>query len=236
MSDFTLRTKMLLCQSGVDMLKNAHVLVLGLGGVGSYSAEALARAGVGSMTICDHDTISVSNINRQLCALHSTVGRKKCDVIAERISDINPDINLTVIDDFYSSANRDDFFSVKYDYIIDAIDSTSSKIDLICTSHALNIPIISSMGTGNKLDPTQFQITTLDKTSVCPLARIMRYELRKRNITKHEVLFSTEQPLVPLSLDAKAAGKHTVPGSVSWVPSCAGLMLAGHVIRKISGI
>lgn len=230
-----IRTEMLIGAENIEKLKNSHVLVIGLGGVGSFSVESLARVGIGSLTICDHDTIAVSNINRQLCALHSTVGKYKADVLHERILDINPKIQVHVIKKYYTAENRDEIFHQKFDYIIDAIDSVTSKIDLIKTAHEKNIPIISAMGTGNKLDPFNFEICDISKTSVCPLARVMRKELKSRKIYKHTVLFSTEIPKKPSQLDDIPQGKGNVPGSISFVPSVAGLMLSSHIINKILG-
>lgn len=228
-----LRSLMILGEDNIKKIQNSHILVLGLGGVGSFSVEALARIGVGSLTLCDHDTIAISNINRQLCALHSTVGKYKADVLCDRVLDINPNCNVRVFKEYYNIETKELILDKKYDYVIDAIDSVTSKIDLIKTCHERNIPIISAMGTGNKLDPSQFEITTIEKTSVCPLARVMRKELKNRGIYKHEVLFSKEIPLSPIQMDEIPSGKGNVPGSVSFVPSVAGLMLAGHVIKKI---
>jgi tRNA A37 threonylcarbamoyladenosine dehydratase len=223
---------MLLGRDAIDKLHNAHVAVFGVGGVGSFCAEALARAGIGSLTLVDDDVVSVSNLNRQLVALHSTVGKSKVQVMADRIRDIDPACHVQAVHMRYEAENRDDFFQEPYDYIADAIDSVSCKIDLIQTALQRNIPIISSMGTGNKLDPTKFQITDLSKTSGCPLARVMRKELRDRSIVHHTVLYSTEPALKPvISIDTE--GRRSVPGSVSWVPSCAGMMLAGYIVQQI---
>lgn len=229
----SIRTEMLIGENGLENLSKANVLVIGLGGVGSYSVEALVRAGIGNLTICDHDLVSISNINRQLCALHSTVGQYKADVLKNRALDINPNVKIRAIKDYYTKDNRDEILDVKYDYIIDAIDSVTSKIDLIQTAYERNIPIISAMGTGNKLDPSKFEICDISKTSVCPLARVMRKELKTRKIYKHTVLFSTEIPQKPLQLDEIPQGKGNVPASISYVPSVAGLMLGGFVINKI---
>ena len=233
MKEQFLRTEMILGAQALDKLSRSHVAVVGLGGVGSYAAYALARAGVGELTLLDQDTVSVSNINRQLYALHSTVGRYKSDVMAERIRDINPDCAVTSLPSLYSEETKEEFFSISYDYIIDAIDLVSCKLSLIQTALARQIPIISAMGTGNKLDPTQFQITDISKTSGCHLARIMRRELRARGIEHHTVLFSRELPKTPQALESPPPGRRTIPGSVSWVPSCAGLMLAGYVVQEL---
>lgn len=228
-----LREEMILGQDALKRLEQAHVAVFGIGGVGSYSVEALARAGVGSLTLVDNDIISMSNINRQLCALHSTVGKYKCEVMAERIHDINPVCNVVSIPETYKETEKEKFFKVKYDYIIDAIDTVSCKLSLIQTAKEQNIPIISAMGTGNKLDPTQFCITDISKTSGCPLARVMRKELRNRGVNHHLVLYSQELPHATYSLEEPPPGRRSIPASVSWVPSCAGLMLAGFVVQEL---
>lgn len=230
-----IRTQMILGENSLEKLRNSHVLIVGVGGVGGYSVEALVRSGVGSITICDHDTVSLSNINRQLCALHSTIGEYKVDVLYKRSLDINPNIKIRALKEYYTKDNRDEILDLEYDYIIDAIDSVTSKIDLIKSATSKNIPIISAMGTGNKLDPSKFQICDISKTSVCPLARVMRKELKNRGIYKHKVLFSTEIPRKPEQLDEIPDGKGNVPGSISFVPSVAGLMIAGYVINEIVG-
>lgn len=231
-----IREEMLIGAEAMQKLAAAHVAVFGIGGVGSYAAEALARAGVGRLTFVDHDTIGESNINRQLIALSSTVGRPKAEVMAERARDINPDADVHAICALYNADNREQFFAERYDYIIDAIDLVSCKLDLIQTALERNIPIISSLGTGNKFDPSLFEITDISKTKNCPLARVMRKELRSRGIDHHRVLYSAEEPIKPTETEAPPPGRRSVPGSVSWVPSCAGLMLAGDVIRTIAGI
>lgn len=231
MKDFYLRTAMLLGEPAVEKLKNSKVLVVGLGGVGSYSVEALARAGVGSITLCDHDKVSASNVNRQLCALNSTIDHFKTEVIAKRLLDINPQCKIKAFTTFFDENTADIILEGGFDYIIDAIDSVDAKVHLIKTAFDLSIPIISALGTGNKLDPTKFEITTIDKTSVCPLARVMRRKLKDIGIKKHLVLFSKEQPIKPLPLETNNG--RPVPGSISFVPSCAGLTLAGYVIRTL---
>ncbi len=223
------RTAMLLGAETVENLRQKHVAVFGIGGVGSFCAEALARAGVGSLTLVDDDTVSVSNLNRQLVALHSTVGKPKTEVMAARIHDIAPDCRIQIITKRYEAHCREEFFT-DYDFIADAIDSVACKTDLIATALERNIPIISAMGTGNKLDPTKFVITDLSKTSGCPLARVMRRELKQRGIVHHTVLYSTEPAIKPLFQPDEGV---TVPGSVAWVPSCAGLMMAGHIIQNL---
>ena len=226
-----IRQTMILGNDALDRLQNSHVAVFGIGGVGSFCAEALARAGVGSLTLVDDDTVAPSNLNRQLIALHSTIGRPKVEVMAERIRDINPECRINAMFLRYEEDTKEQFFSLGFDYIADAIDSVSAKLSLIETAIRRSVPIISSMGTGNKLDPTQFAITDLYQTSGCPLARVMRRELKKRGVFQHTVLYSPEQPRRPD--EALQETKRPVPGSVSWVPSCAGLMIAGHIIRAL---
>ena len=233
MQEAFLREEMLLGAAAMERLARAHVIIFGIGGVGSYVAEGLARAGVGALTLVDSDTVGESNLNRQLCALHSTIGQYKSDVMARRILDINPDCRVISIPELYNEARKERFFSQPYDYVVDAIDLVSCKLSLIQTARARGIPIISAMGAGNKLDPTQFRITDISKTSGCHLARIMRRELRARGIEHHTVLFSEELPQKPEALEAPPPGRRTIPGSVSWVPSCAGLMLAGHVVKEL---
>lgn len=231
------RQEMLLGSQAMTRLYNAHVAVFGLGGVGSYTAEALARGGVGELTLVDHDSYGPSNINRQLGALTSTLGHSKASVMGQRISDINPQIEVHTIEAMYTSENRELFYSHKYDYIVDAIDLVSSKLDLIISAMERAVPIISSMGMGNRLDPSKLEITDISKTSYCPLARVMRRELRKKGVFHHRVLFSSEKAIVPgnNSLEKPPPGRRSIPGSVSWVPPCAGLMLAGEVILQIAG-
>lgn len=229
-----LRQEMLLGAEATERLRQAHVIVFGIGGVGSYVAEGLARAGVGSLTLVDSDTVGLTNLNRQLCALHSTVGQYKSDVMAARIRDINPLCNATSMPMLYNEENKETFFARRYDYIVDAIDLVSCKLSLIQTAIERGVPIISAMGTGNKLDPTQFRITDISKTSGCHLARIMRRELRSRGIEHHTVLYSEELPKTPVDLETPPPGRRSIPGSVSWVPSCAGLMLAGFVVQQLA--
>jgi len=234
MNEQFIRETMILGEEALKKLQLSHVAVFGIGGVGSFCAEALARAGVGALTLVDDDVVAASNLNRQLIALHSTVGQYKAQVMADRIRDINPLCSVTVKTLRYEAENREEFFCVPFDYIADAIDSVTCKIDLIKTAMERDVPIISSMGTGNKLDPTKFEITDLSKTSGCPLARVMRRELRARGISHHTVLYSPEPPLTPaISGQQEGVPVRSVPGSVSWVPSCAGLMIAGHIIRTI---
>lgn len=233
MEEAFIREEMMLGEEAMQRLSHAHVIVFGIGGVGSYVAEGLARAGIGAITLVDSDTVGLSNINRQLCALRSTIGRYKSDVMAERIRDINPDCRVISIPELYNEESKERFFTEKYDYIVDAIDLVSCKLSLIQTARERGIPMISAMGTGNKLDPTQFCITDISKTSGCHLARIMRRELRNRGIYHHTVLYSEELPRTPLALEAPPPGRRSIPASVSWVPSCAGLMIAGHVVQEL---
>lgn len=227
------RERMLLGDEALEILSASHVAVFGVGGVGSFAAEALARAGVGAITLVDHDEVSLTNLNRQLIALHSTIGQRKTDVMAARIRDINPNCRVTALPMFYEPENREDFFSRGFDYIADCIDSTRNKLDLIETAITRGVPIISSMGTGNRLDPSKFRITDISKTSGCPLAKVMRRELRLRGINHHTVLSSEELPLKPRRLPGHADEKHTSPGSVSWTPPCAGMMIAGCIVQKL---
>ncbi|NMP38269.1 MAG: tRNA threonylcarbamoyladenosine dehydratase [Clostridiales bacterium] len=227
------RTAMLIGEDGVNRLKSAHVAVFGLGGVGSYAAEALARAGVGALTIIDNDTVSLSNINRQLYALHSTAGMLKTDVAAARIADINPECRVVSVPRFYLPENGGDFFSEHYDYIIDAIDTVSAKIDIAVRANAAGIPLISSMGTGNKLHPELFEVADIYDTSVCPLCRVMRRELRARGVPGLRVVYSREAPLSPIPGFCTESAKSNTPASIAFVPACAGLLLAGEVIRSL---
>lgn len=229
MKQATIRTAMLLGEPALNRLTRAHIAVFGVGGVGGFCAEALARAGVGALTLVDDDTVSESNLNRQIVALHSTLGQPKTEVMARRIADINPDCRVTLLTRRYTEETKEDFLQ-PYDYIADCIDSVACKTSLIENAIRLNIPILSAMGTGNKLDPTKFVITDLSKTSGCPLARVMRRELKQRGILHHTVLYSTEPAQKPLFQPDE---EKAVPGSVSWVPSCAGLMMAGHILREL---
>ena len=232
------RTAYLLGISGVERLKRAHVAVFGIGGVGSYAVEALARAGVGALTLIDHDTVSESNINRQLIALYSTVGQYKTDVARDRIRDINPDCAVTVRHDFFLPENAAEFDFSSFNYIIDAVDTVSAKIALAVEASRAGIPIISCMGAGNKLDPTRFTVTDIFKTSGDPLARVMRAKLRKSGVAHLRVVCS-EEPPSPLHPEMEAEtlekkGDRRAPGSLSFVPSAAGLIAAGEVIRALS--
>ena len=232
MSEKFSRTEMLIGAEAVEKLNHSRVAVFGVGGVGGFVVEALARAGVGAIDLIDNDTVSVSNINRQIIALTSTVGRPKTEVMAERILDINPEATVNCINKFVLPENINEFDFETYDYIIDAIDTVSGKLAIIEKAYFLGKPVISSMGTGNKLDPTRFQITDINKTSVCPLARVMRYELKKRGVKKLKVLFSDEEPMKPSEESKNEKGK-AIPASISFVPSTAGLIIASQVIKDL---
>ncbi len=227
-----LRTEMILGENSTLNLSQKNVILFGLGGVGSYTAEALARAGIGRITIVDNDVVSVTNINRQLCALQSTVGKLKVDVVKERILDINPECEVTALQKFYLPENADEFALENYDYIADAIDTVSAKIDLAVKSQEYGIPMISCMGTGNKLDPTQFTVSDIYKTSGCPLCRVMRTELKKRGIKKLNVVWSPEIPVKP-SQTTEESGKRQTPGSLPFVPPVAGMIMAGKIILDL---
>lgn len=228
------RMEILLGEASADKLSKAKIAVFGLGGVGSYVVEALARCGVGSLTLVDNDTVSVTNINRQLYALHSTVGMSKVQVAKERIKDIDENILVHTYETFYNNDTAEMFDFHNYDYVVDAIDTVTSKLLLIEQAKACNTPVLSCMGTGNKLDASKFEITDISKTSVCPLAKVMRVELRKRGIKKVKVLYSKEKPIKAVDNgERKGTADRPVPGSVSFVPSVAGLLIAGEVIRDL---
>ena len=231
--DIYSRTELILGSEGIEKLRRARVIVFGVGGVGGYVCEVLARSGVGTIGLVDADKVRPSNINRQIIALHSTVGRLKTSVMAERISDISPDTVVREYPVFYLPDNRGGIDLSQYDVIVDAIDTVSAKLFLAEEAQRLGITIISSMGTGNKLDPTRFKICDISKTSVCPLARVMRIEARKRGIKKLTVLFSDEEP-IKTGVKDETSGKE-VPASVAFVPSVAGLMIGGWVVRELSG-
>lgn len=224
---------MLLGADAMAQLRRCHVIVFGLGGVGSYAAECLARSGVGELTLVDQDTISVTNINRQLYALRSTVGQSKAEVAARRCADIDPELRVHPICATYDAAHRDRFFSTHYDYIVDAIDLVSCKLDLIEQARLRRIPILTALGTGNKLDPTLLQVTDISKTSGCPLARVMRRELRARDIRRLKVVYSPEEPAETQQLEAPPPGRRSVPASVAWVPATAGLLMGSVVVRDL---
>ena len=224
---------MLLGADAMARLRRCHVIVFGLGGVGSYAAECLARSGVGELTLVDQDTISVTNINRQLYALRSTVGQPKAEVAARRCADIDPELRVHPICATYDAAHRDRFFSTHYDYIVDAIDLVSCKLDLIEQARLRRIPILTALGTGNKLDPTLLQVTDISKTSGCPLARVMRRELRAHDIRRLKVVYSPEEPAETQQLETPPPGRRSVPASVAWVPATAGLLMGSVVVRDL---
>lgn len=228
------RTRLLLGQSGMDRLKSAKVAVFGIGGVGGYAAEALVRSGLGEIDIIDNDTVSETNINRQIIALRSTVGQKKVDVMEKRLLDISPYVKVNKFDCFYLPETASMFDFRKYDYVVDAIDTVTGKIGLIMQANEVGTKIISSMGAGNKLNPEGFRVSDIYKTKGCPLAKVMRHELKKRGIKKLNVVYSEELPIKPLSSDEQC-GIRQVPGSVSFVPSVAGLIIAGYVVNDLIG-
>ncbi len=229
------RQEILLGKESTSILAGKSVIIFGLGGVGSYAAEAIARAGVGRITLVDIDSVSLTNLNRQLCALHSTIGKNKTEVVAARIADINPGCSVTCVNGFYLPENAEDYHLDAYDYVIDAIDTVSAKLDIAERCFKGNIPLISCMGTGNKLDPSRFSVSDIFKTSVCPLCKVMRTELRKRGVKKLSVVWSDEEPLKP-SDSGEETSKRSVPGSVSFVPGTAGLICASKVIKDLLDI
>ena len=233
MEERTLRAAMLLGEAAMEKLKNSHVAVFGLGGVGSWCAEALCRSGVGKLTLIDEDTVGLSNINRQLIALNSTVGRSKADVLAERLRDINPDAKIIPITGRYEAADRERFLA-DYDYVVDAIDLVSCKVDLIMSCRERNIPIISALGTGNKKDASLLQISDISKTSGCALARVVRKELRNLGVNHHPVVFSPEEPMEAEQFETPPPGRRSIPGSLVWVPATAGMLLCQHVVTELA--
>ena len=230
------RTQMLLGTEALERLRQARVAVFGIGGVGGYTVEALARSGIGQLDLIDSDTVSVSNINRQILATHSTVGIPKVEAAKRRILDINPECTVYTHQIFYTPETADRFDFTQYDYIVDAIDTVTGKLQLVERAVAVGTPIICCMGTGNKLDASAFEVADISKTSMCPLARIMRKELSKRGIRHLKVVYSKEEALTPTGWEEEAAalGKRQIPGSVAFVPGTAGLILAGEVIKDIA--
>ena len=226
------RTAALLGEAGIEKLAGAAVAVFGLGGVGGYAAEALARAGVGALTLVDHDVVSVSNLNRQILALSDTVGRLKVEVAAERIAKINPACKVTARPVFFLPETAGDFDFSAYDYVVDAIDTVGGKLSIVETATAAGVPVISAMGAGNKLNPALFEVADIYETSVDPLARVMRTECRKRGIPRLKVVYSKEKPLAPITPLADGQ-RRSVPGSVSFVPGAMGLILAGEVVKDL---
>lgn len=226
------RTELLIGNDAIKKLKNSRVAVFGVGGVGGYVVEALARSGVGAIEVIDNDTVSLTNINRQIIALHSTVGKYKVDVIKERILDIDPTVEVVAHRTFYMPETANEFDFSKYDYVVDAIDTVTGKIAIIENAKKANVKVISSMGAGNKLDPTAFEVADIYKTSVCPLARVMRRELKKRGIDKLKVVYSKEEALTPRESEENTSKRQT-PGSIAFVPSVAGLIVASEVIKDL---
>jgi tRNA A37 threonylcarbamoyladenosine dehydratase len=244
------RTQLVMGCEAIEKLRNAAVAVFGLGGVGSYVAEALARAGVGTLALIDDDRICLTNINRQIIALHSTVGKQKVDAMAERIFDINPKCRVEKHQCFYTPENADEFDLTRYSYVVDAVDMVSAKLELAVRAARAGVPMISCMGAGNKMDPTKFEVADIYETSVCPLARVMRHELRARGVDHLKVVYSKEPPLAPHAGQHAACRDHCVcppgtkrlcamrraiPGSVPFVPPVAGMILAGEVIKDLTG-
>ena len=234
MNNQFLRTEMLIGKDAVEKLNNSRVAVFGVGGVGGYVVEALSRAGVGNIDIIDNDTISVSNLNRQIIALNSTVGKNKVDVLKARLLDINPNLKVETYKCFFTRNTEFDFS--KYDYVVDAIDTVVGKLELITRAKSANVPIICSMGTGNKMNPIMFEVADISKTSVCPLAKVIRQELKKRRIKKVKVVYSKEIPLKPIvteDMDVETKGGRIAPASNSFCPAVAGLIIASEVIKDL---
>lgn len=234
MEDRLSRTRLLLGEEGLSRLSSAHVAVFGVGGVGGYAAEALVRCGIGTITLVDSDRVSLSNLNRQIIADHTTLGMLKTEAAAERFRSIAPECRIITRNVFFVPETADSFDFSEYTYIIDAVDTVTAKTELAVRAYECSVPIISAMGAGNKLDPTAFEVTDIYKTSVCPLARVMRHELKKRGIPGLKVVYSKEKPIDPRG--GRTEGGKPIPGSVSFVPSVAGLIIGGEVIRDICGI
>ena len=243
MSDIFSRTQLIFGEEAMEILANSHVAVFGVGGVGGYTVEALARSGVGAIDLIDDDKVCVTNINRQIIALGSTVGMYKVDAAEKRIHDINPECTVTCHKMFYMPETADKLDFSQYDYVVDAIDTVTGKIEIIMQAKAAGVPVISSMGAGNKVDPTAFEVADIYKTSVCPLARVMRYQLKRRGVKKLKVVYSKEQPIVPQGKAAEdgsgntdmrtGAARRSTPGSNAFVPSVAGLIIGGEVIKDL---
>ena len=244
------RTELLIKSEGIEKLKNSKIAIFGIGGVGSFVVEGLVRAGVRNFVLIDDDKICLTNLNRQIIATRKTIGKYKVDVAKERILEINPDAKVETYQEFYMPNSKTNIINEEIDYVIDCVDTVTAKIEIIEQCKKLNIPIISSMGTGNKLDPSRFEITDIFKTSICPLAKVMRKELKKRNIDKLKVIYSKEEPIkidnnsksscktnciCPPGTKRKCTIRNQVPGSISFVPSVAGLIISGEVVRDIIG-
>ena len=235
MKEIFSRSALLLGEEGIEKLNKSKVAVFGVGGVGGYVAEALARSGVGHFVLVDNDDVSITNINRQIIATTKTVGRDKVEVMRERILEINPEADIEIRKCFYLPENADTFDFSDYSYVVDAVDTVTAKLEIIVRAKEADVPVISSMGAGNKLDPTKFEVADIYKTSVCPLAKVMRHECKKRGITKLKVVYSKEESMKPImtSNEEIPEGKRAIPGSVAFVPSVAGLIIAGEVVKDI---
>lgn len=231
MSEQFLRTEFLIGKDGIEKLKNARVAIFGIGGVGGYTAEALTRCGIGTIDIIDNDTINITNINRQIYALHSTLDQYKVDVAKQRMLDINPNVEVNTYKTFYMPETSHLFDFKNYDYIVDAIDTVTGKIELVMKAQEAGTPIICSMGTGNKMNPAMLEVSDIYKTSVCPLAKVMRQELKKRRVKKLKVVYSKETPIKPMQADN--TGSRRTPGSNSFVPPTAGLIIASEVVKDL---
>lgn len=245
------RTELLIGKEALERLSKAHVAVFGIGGVGGYVVEALVRSGIGAFDLIDDDKVCLTNLNRQIIATRDTIGRYKVEVMKERILSINPDAEVTTHRCFYLPENAQDFDFSSYDYVVDAVDTMTAKLEIVMRAKESNIPVISCMGVGNKLNPTQLEIADIYKTSVCPLAKVMRRELRKRGVDKLKVLYSKEEPITPLDdsedtcrehcvcppgTTRKCTQRRAIPGSISFVPSAAGLIIASEVVKDLAGI
>lgn len=240
------RTQLLLGTEAIEKLRSSRVAVFGIGGVGGYVVEALARSGIGALDLIDDDRVCLSNLNRQIIALHSTIGQYKVDVAEQRVHDIDPDIKVTVYKTFFTAETSAQFDFAQYDYVVDAIDTVTGKLELVMKARAAGVPIICSMGAGNKMDPTRFEVSDIYKTSVCPLAKVMRAECRKRRIKHLKVVYSREPAITPMGeahesgadptgTQRKGAPRRSVPGSNAFVPSAAGLIIAGEVVKDLIG-
>lgn len=227
------RSELIFGEEAMERLARSRVAVFGVGGVGGYAVEALARSGIGALDIIDNDTVALTNLNRQIIALHSTIGEYKVDVAARRVLDINPDIKIKAYRTFFTPETADEFDFSEYDYVVDAIDTVTGKIELVMKAQEANVPIICSMGAGNKLDPTAFEVADIYKTSVCPLARVMRNELKKRGVKHLKCVYSKEMPISPRPTD-EISGKRQTPGSCAFVPSVVGLIIAGEVVKQLA--
>lgn len=230
------RTELLIGPTGIDKLKNSKVIVFGVGGVGSFVVEALTRAGVGSLVLVDNDTICISNLNRQIHATQATAGMVKVEAMKERVLSINPNCNVEAKQVYLNADNLEELVTTDIDYVVDAIDTVTSKLALAEYCYKNNISIMSSMGTGNKIDPTRFEVTDVFKTKVCPLAKVMRSELKKRGVKKLKVVYSEEIPMVPNKGESVPSAKRQTPGSISFVPPVAGMIIGGEVIKDLVGI